>query len=101
LAAGIEGFGSGGVVVVVELVVVDVVVVDVVVVDVVVGVVVDVVDVVEVVVAGVVVVDAGGAADWVSADEVSAQPATIRSPQVIRATDRVLTPVTIGSAPGR
>jgi hypothetical protein len=97
LAAGIDGFGSGGTVLEVVLEVVLVLDVDVDVLDVV-----DVVDVVDVaVVVVVVVVDAGGGTDSVSAAERSAQPAAITSAQVIRATDRLLTPATIGSEPDR
>jgi hypothetical protein len=101
LAAGIDGFGSGGTVLEVVLEVVLVLDVDVDVLDVVD--VVDVVDVAVVVVAVVVVVvvDAGGGTDSVSAAERSAQPAAITSAQVIRATDRLLTPATIGSEPDR
>ncbi len=61
-----------------------------------------VVVVVVVVVAAVVVVVVGGDSlpDSLPADERSAHPAAIKSPQVIRATDRVLIPGTIGNAPG-
>jgi short/branched chain acyl-CoA dehydrogenase len=55
--------------------------------------------VVDVVTAAVVDADAGAAS--ASADERSAQPPAITTPHMIRATDRVFTPVTIGSAPRR
>ena len=62
--------------------------------------VVDVLVVVAAVVVVVVVVGGDSLPDSLPADERSAHPAAIKSPQVIRATDRVLIPGTIGNAPG-